>query len=682
MNIFRFAGDMTHLISILVLLLKIYATKSCSGISLKTQELYALVFLTRYLDLFTDFISVYNTIMKLVFIASSLAIVWCMRMYRVVRRSYDKDLDTFRHYFLILASFILALLVHEKFTFQEVFWAFSIYLEALAILPQLVLLQRSGNVDNLTGQYVFFLGLRLWYCPNSIVCRFLLLLFHQLEKQCKTAAASLSREMLLFEGIGCSSVNSSRQSAPLLIFDLLRSAPQSSPSEESTWEEGSECCIWSDHSFHFCQSQLPLYGIHSTTGADPFYWMRVILASNRGTVMELGITPIVTSGLVMQLLAGSKIIEVDNSVREDRALLNGAQKLLGILIAVGEAVAYVLSGMYGSVGQLGVGNAILIIIQLCFAGIIVICLDELLQKGYGLGSGISLFIATNICENIIWKAFSPTTINSGRGAEFEGAVIAMFHLLITRTDKVRALREAFYRQNLPNVTNLLATVLIFLIVIYFQGFRVVLPVRSKNARGQQGSYPIKLFYTSNMPIILQSALVSNLYFISQLLYRKYSGNFLVNLLGKWKESEYSGGQFIPVGGLAYYVTAPASLADMAANPFHALFYLVFMLSACALFSKTWIEVSGSSAKDVAKQLKEQQMVMPGHRDSNLQKELNRYIPTAAAFGGMCIGALTVLADFMGAIGSGTGILLAVTIIYQYFETFEKERATELGFFGL
>ncbi|VAI08413.1 unnamed protein product [Triticum turgidum subsp. durum] len=382
--------------------------------------------------------------------------------------------------------------------------------------------------------------------------------------------------------------------------------------------------------------------------------------------MELGITPIVTSGMVMQLLVGSKIIEVDNSVREDRALLNGAQKLLGILIAIGEAVAYVLSGMYGSVSQLGTGNAILIILQLFFAGIIVICLDELLQKGYGLGSGISLFIATNIC--------------SGRGAEFEGAVIGLFHLLITRTDKVRALREAFYRQNLPNVTNLLATVLVFLIVIYFQGFRVVLPVRSRNARGQQGSYPIKLFYTSNMPIILHSALITNLYFISQLLYKKFSGNFLVNLLGIWKESEYSG-HSIPVGGLAYYVTAPSSLADVVANPFHALFYVVFMLSACALFSKTWIEVSGSSARDVARQLKEQQMVMPGHRESNLERELNRYIPTAAAFGGVCIGALTVLADFMGAIGSGTGILLAVTIIYQYFETFEKERATELGFFG-
>ncbi|XP_058755798.1 uncharacterized protein LOC131629014 [Vicia villosa] len=428
-------------------------------------------------------------------------------------------------------------------------------------------------------------------------------------------------------------------------------------------------------------SQLPLYGIHSTTGADPLYWTRLILASNRGTVMELGITPILTSGIVMQFLAGSKIIQVDNNVREDRALLSGAQKLFGILITFGQAVAYVLSGMYGSVALLGVGNAILIILQLFFAGIIVLCLDELLQKGYGLGSGISLFIATNTCENIIWTAFSPTTINSGRGAEFEGAVIALIHSLITRTDKVRALSEAFFRQNLPNVTNIFATVFFFLIAIYFQGFRVVLPVRSKNARGQQGSYPIKLFYTSNMPIILLSSVVSFLYFFSQLLHRKFSGNFIVNLLGKWKESEYGGSHSIPVGGIAYYITAPPSFADMAANPFHAVFYLVFMLSACGLLSKMWIEVSGSSARDVAKQLKEQQMVMPGHRESNLQKELNRYIPTAAALGGICIGALTVLADFMGAIGSGTGILLAVTIIYQYFETFEKERASELGFFG-
>merc|ERR1712110_939376 len=309
---------------------------------------------------------------------------------------------------------------------------------------------------------------------------------------------------------------------------------------------------------------------------------------------------------------------------------------------------------------------------LLIAGIIVILLDELLQKGYGLGSGISLFIATNICETIIWKAFSPQTINQGRGSEFEGAVIALFHMLATRSDKVRAVREAFYRQNLPNITNLLATALIFVIVIYFQGFRVDIPITSKRARGMSGSYPIKLFYTSNIPIILQTALVSNLYFFSQLLYRRFKSNMLVNLLGQWQEVDYTG-QSTPVGGIVYYISPPHSFTDIWDDPIHAIFYVAFVLISCALFSKTWIDVSGPSAKDVAKQLKDQQMMMPGYRDSDLPKVLNRYIPTAAAFGGMCIGALTVVADFLGAIGSGTGILLAVTIIYQYFEMIYKEK---------
>ena len=422
--------------------------------------------------------------------------------------------------------------------------------------------------------------------------------------------------------------------------------------------------------------QIPLYGIKSTKSSDPFYWMRVILASNRGTLMELGISPIVTSGLVMQLLAGSKIIEVDQSLKEDRALFSGAQKLFGILITIGEAVAYVVSGMYGDIRELGAGNSVLIIIQLFMAGMVVIILDELLQKGYGLGSGISLFIATNICENIVWKAFSPTTINTGRGTEFEGAVIALFHLLITRSDKIRALKEAFYRQNLPNITNLLATVLVFIVVIYFQGFRVDLPVKYQKYRGQQGSYPIKLFYTSNIPIILQTALVSNLYFISQILYKRYPENIFIHLLGRWEEPEMSGGhgQMRPVGGLAYYVSPPTSFSEIGQDPFHAIFYIVFILTACALFSKTWIQVSGTSAHDVSKQLRDQQMVMVGHRTSSMHKQLNRYIPTAAAFGGMCIGALTIVADFMGAIGSGTGILLAVTTIYSAWETVVKEGA--------
>lgn len=425
--------------------------------------------------------------------------------------------------------------------------------------------------------------------------------------------------------------------------------------------------------------QIPLYGIAVHKSTDPFYWMRVILASNRGTLMELGISPIVTSGMVMQLLAGSKILVVDQSLKEDRMLFQGAQKLFGMLITLAEAVAYVLSGMYGDIKDLGVGNAILIIMQLFCAGVIVLILDELLQKGYGLGSGISLFIATNICETICWKALSPTTINTGQKTEFEGAVIALFHLVISRSDKLTALKEAFYRQTAPNITSLLATVLVFFVVIYFQGFRVDVTVKNTKVRGQTGNYPIKLFYTSNIPIILQTALVSNVYFFSQLLYKRFKGNMIVNLVGQWQESGITG-QSIPVGGLVYYISPPNSFGEVWEDPIHALFYVIFILTTCACFSKAWIDVSGSSARDVARTLKDQGMMIPGYRETDIPKVLNRYIPTAAAFGGVCIGSLTICADFLGAIGSGTGILLAVTIIYEYFEKVCKEEGQGASLF--
>lgn len=160
---------MSHLMSIVVLLLKVHTIKSCAGISLKTQELYALVFVTRYIDLVTSYISFYNTIMKFVFLATSISVVVYMRYDKAVKMSYDKDHDTFRNYFLIIPCFLLALVLHNKFTVAEVLWTFSIYLEAVAIIPQLVLIQRTKNIDNLTGNYVFFLGAyRALYLLNWI----------------------------------------------------------------------------------------------------------------------------------------------------------------------------------------------------------------------------------------------------------------------------------------------------------------------------------------------------------------------------------------------------------------------------------------------------------------------------------------------------------------------------------
>ena len=185
-----------------------------------------------------------------------------------------------------------------------------------------------------------------------------------------------------------------------------------------------------------------------------------------------------------------------------------------------------------------------------------------------------------------------------------------------------------------------------------------------------------------MPIILQTALVSNLYFISQLLYKRYAGNVIVNLLGRWGETPGQGTGSVPIGGLAYYISSPRDLTEVMMDPFRVIIYMIFIMGSCAAFSLLWIDVSGSSPVDVARQLQSQGMFIKGRRQHSLKQTLSRWIPIAASFGGICIGALTIFADFMGAIGSGTGILLAVTIIYQYYEIFAKEQKDGLaGFFN-
>ncbi|KAI0079849.1 ER lumen protein retaining receptor [Panus rudis PR-1116 ss-1] len=167
MNLFRLFGDLSHLASILILLHKIQTTRSCRGISFKTQALYVTVFVTRYLDLFYDFISVYNTLMKIFFISSSVYILYLMRVQ--YRPTHDPSIDTFRVEYLVGPCFLLALVFNYKFTITEVLWSFSIFLEAVAILPQLFMLQRTGEAETITTHYLAALGAyRALYIPNWI----------------------------------------------------------------------------------------------------------------------------------------------------------------------------------------------------------------------------------------------------------------------------------------------------------------------------------------------------------------------------------------------------------------------------------------------------------------------------------------------------------------------------------
>lgn len=349
---------------------------------------------------------------------------------------------------------------------------------------------------------------------------------------------------------------------------------------------------------------------------------------------------------------------------------------MAIVIAFGEAIAYVLSGAYGNIEDIGITNSLLLIGQLVFSGALVIILDEMLTKGYGLGSGISLFIATNICETIIWKSFSPFTVTSDSGIEFEGAFIALIHFLMTKPSKVIAIQKAFYRPNIPNLSNVVATLIIFFVVIYIQGFRKEIRIANKKVMGGYRTQEIKLFYCSNTPIILQSALVSNLYFISQILHKKYKDFFLVKLLGQWQDTDK--GYSIPTGGLAYYLSPPKDLVDMMRDPMHSILYFLFIIGICGMFAKFWVEISGKSSYDVCKQLRQNDFFLAGIRENDemIIDQLNRYIPVASTLGGMCIGILTIVADFLGAIGSGTGILLAVTIIYDFFDDLKEKNKNQ------
>jgi len=156
MNIFRLTGDLSHLLAILILLSKIWRTRSCSGISGKSQILFALVFVTRYLDLFTHFISVYNTTMKVFYIASSLGTIYLM--YVKFKATYDRIHDTFRVEFLIIPAALLAVFVNHDFEVLEILWTFSIYLESVAILPQLFMVSKTGEAESITSHYLFALG--------------------------------------------------------------------------------------------------------------------------------------------------------------------------------------------------------------------------------------------------------------------------------------------------------------------------------------------------------------------------------------------------------------------------------------------------------------------------------------------------------------------------------------------
>jgi len=452
-------------------------------------------------------------------------------------------------------------------------------------------------------------------------------------------------------------------------------------------------------------SQITVYGV-TPTEAERFLFLELILGSKLGSLLTLGIGPIVTASIILQLLVGSKVLPWDLKSREGKAKFQGVQKLMTIAFAVFEAFAYVNFGVIAPVNNNPVTYALLIG-QLAFGGFLVLLFDEVVSK-WGIGSGVSLFIAAGVGKQIFVRILNPIT-PPGSGVP-AGAIPAFVTYIGTGEITLAALAM------LP----VIATILIFFVTVYIQAIKVDIPLAFTSIRGFGRRWPLKFIYTSNMPVILTAALVANMSLVGSML-----ANRGFAILGQFDAS----GQ--PTGGLMYFLTPPVTttlhllvltlvlvifsitfiawwrkaqtlkpiflgsiiagivISILVANSFaglppaldviravtYTLFYIVFAV----IFSVIWVTTSGMDSESVAKQIEDMGMQIPGfRRDPRIVKEvLDRYIPNLAVMGGVSIGALSAIADLTGAIGTGTGILLTVMIIYNFYEIIASRYVEEM-----
>ena len=415
---------------------------------------------------------------------------------------------------------------------------------------------------------------------------------------------------------------------------------------------------------YMVMGQTPLFGA-TAPQFDFLAFARVIFASQQGTLVELGIGPIVTAGLLMQLLRGSDILKFDFKKPEERGIFQTATKLVTYIVIIAESIVYAIA-VYGP----GVSEPYFLYVligQLMGASIIIMFLDETIQKGWGLGSGISLFIMAGVAQQILWSMFSPLPAG-------DGGMIGIFPY-IGQSFMNGDISNILFRANqLPSIFGLCLTAGILLILVFTQGIKIEIPIVSTRYRGFSAVYPIKLMYVSNIPVILASALTANAVFMFQMLWSNMNprnNNFFMNFIAQFDPTSPN----TPIGGIIYYITPPRGLDVAVLDPMRAVGYVLFMIGIVVLFGKLWVELGGLSPKSAAQNLLDADVQIPGFRRSNKPVEalLNKYIPSVTLLGSMILGLLAGVSDVLGVFGSGIGILLMVDILINYYTLLVREQ---------
>ena len=407
----------------------------------------------------------------------------------------------------------------------------------------------------------------------------------------------------------------------------------------------------------FIMGVIPLFGLGENQ-LQQFEYLSIILGASFGSIISLGIGPLVTASIVLQLVNGSGLIKFDLTSPEGKRNFQGVQKLLALFFIVFEAGIYV---MMGGLAPLPGIPAWLLIFQLTLGGILIMFMDEVVAK-WGFGSGISLFIAAGVSQSIFIRALSPlpSPTNPSIAA---GAIPALFQSLAAGDPQTAFL----------NIAAILSTVLVFVISVYSQAMKIEIPLSFGRVRGQGIRWPLSFIYTSNIPVILVAALMANVQLWASLLERwghPILGTFVGNT---------------PATGLVAWLYSPNIVGKLikgsiaGADIGHSAVYMLFMIVGAVIFSIFWVQTAGMDAKSQAKQIMASGLQIPGFRKDEriLERVLNRYIWPLTIMGAIAVGFLAATADLTGALSQGTGILLSVMIIYKLYEEIAKQHMMDM-----
>ncbi len=406
-----------------------------------------------------------------------------------------------------------------------------------------------------------------------------------------------------------------------------------------------------------------LYGIDHPPrlpGVSPI--VNVVLAMRGGTLAQLGIGPIVTAGLILQILVGAKFVKLDLSKPEDRKKFTLASKGLAIIFAFVEAAGFVFSGVYWDVPTLvPLWLKLVVMVQLVWGAIVIIMLDEAIQKGWGLGSGVSLFILLGVAQAFFTDLFShietPSPV-APQHVEVWGLIPYIIWSLSNGNFDFGYVFVGRMLLRYPTLLGFIVTIVLICILVYLTITRIYIPITSPRLRGIRTRIPLQLLYVTNIPVLLTGILLSD-----------------INLFASLIEGITHTGIASTIRRYLY----PPTIYDFMYDPVRALIYSAIFLTLSIGFGLIWIEIAGLNPEAQAENLIKAGLEIPGMRRNPkvLASYLARYIYPLTVFSSIAVAVIALVGDIFGTYGTGTGLLLAVGILYNYYQLLVYERSLEM-----